>query len=89
MKEEFTQADLEEMARKAALSVIKYKKRYVLHPMPAEDRKMIHNKVKEFNGVFSFSQGYEGRRSVVVDLISNKSQYEDGSEKQKNEFKDK
>lgn len=62
--------EIDSLAKKAALSVLKYKKKFVLPQMSPEDRKMIHNKIKEFNGVKSFSQGREGSRRVIVDLIT-------------------
>lgn len=69
--------ELENLAKKAAFSVLKYKKKFVLPAMTSEDRKIIHNKIKEFNGVVSYSQGREGERSVVVDLTINSPKKDD------------
>jgi len=60
--------DIEAIARKSAQSVIKYQKKFVLEPMPPEDRKIIHNALKDFKGVRTYSLGNEGNRSVIVDL---------------------
>lgn len=61
-------ARLERLAKNAANRAIETGKEVVLEPMPAADRKIIHNFLKSFNGVKTYSRGREGQRQVIVDL---------------------
>lgn len=63
--------EIESIAKKAAFSVLKYKKEFVLPTMNSEERKLIHNKIKEFPNLVSYSRGRENDRQVVVDLLAN------------------
>ena len=38
----------------------------MLEPMNAADRKVVHDTVAEIDGIRSFSEGEEPRRSVVI-----------------------
>ncbi len=63
--------EIDNLVKRAVFSVLKYKKKFVLPVMSSEERKLIHNKVKEFKGVVSYSQGRDDERAVVVDLAAN------------------
>ncbi len=59
-------ARLERDAKRAASKVVETGKEIVLEPMPAGDRKIIHNFLKSFEGVRTYSRGREGQRQVIV-----------------------
>ena len=61
-------ARLEREAKSAANKVVETGKEIVLEPMPAGDRKIIHNFLKSFEGVITYSRGREGERQVIVSL---------------------
>ncbi len=61
-------ARLEREAKSAAIKVVETGKEIVLEPMPAGDRKIIHNLLKSFEGVRTYSRGREGERQVIVAL---------------------
>ncbi len=57
---------LEELAEKVAKSVEKTKKKIVLEPMSAYERKIIHSKLQENKKVTTESIGEEPNRKVVI-----------------------
>jgi spoIIIJ-associated protein len=59
-------AHLEREAKSAASKVVETGKEIVLEPMPAGDRKIIHNLLESFEGVRTYSRGPEGQRQVIV-----------------------
>jgi spoIIIJ-associated protein len=61
-------AHLEREAKSAANKVVETGKEIVLEPMPAGDRKIIHNFLKSLEGVRTYSRGREGERQVIVAL---------------------
>lgn len=58
---------LRQSARKSAERVLKSGKRYVLRPMSAGDRRQVHLALADFQGIVTYSEGEEPRRSVVID----------------------
>ena len=60
--------DLQVLAGKIASSVIKTKKKIILEPMSAFERKIIHIKLQENDKVKTYSIGEEPYRKVVVEL---------------------
>lgn len=59
-------AQLEDFARGLAERAAREKTQITLKPMSAADRKVIHDAVKSVEGVKTFSEGEEPRRSVVI-----------------------
>lgn len=59
-------AALAEFATRLAESVRESGQPKVLEPMPATDRKVIHDAVAELDGVISTSEGYDDRRHIVL-----------------------
>ncbi len=59
-------SQLEQLARRTARKVIRFKKEIALKPMPPADRKVIHLALREFRGVHTISRGEEGNRRVVI-----------------------
>lgn len=59
---------LEELAEKVAKTVEKTRKRVVLEPMPAYERKIIHSKLQKNNRVVTESVGEEPNRKVAIFL---------------------
>lgn len=57
---------LEEFARGLAEKAVKENAQITLKPMSAADRKVVHDAVKVVEGVRTFSEGEEPRRSVVI-----------------------
>lgn len=57
---------LAEFTRRVAAAVVESGDRKVLEPMPAPDRKVIHDVVAEIDGVESSSEGEDNRRHVVI-----------------------
>ena len=53
-------------ATKLSAQVIEDKGEVMLEPMNAADRKVLHDAVAEIDGVRSYSEGEEPRRSVVI-----------------------
>ncbi len=53
-------------AMRAIEFVRKHNQKFVMRSMKPEDRKIIHNIIRGTDGVFSFSQGQDRERSVVV-----------------------
>jgi spoIIIJ-associated protein len=59
-------AALEEFARSLAARVLESGRDQALEPMPAADRKLVHDVVAEIDGVTTTSEGEEPRRRVVL-----------------------
>ena len=59
-------AALEEFARTVAGRVLESGRDQALEPMPAADRKLVHDVVAEIDGVMTTSEGAEPRRRVVL-----------------------
>ncbi len=59
---------LEELAEKVAKTVVKTKKKIVLEPMSAYERKIIHSKLQNNSKVITESIGEEPNRKVVISL---------------------
>lgn len=57
---------LEDLAEKVAKTVVKTKKKIVLEPMSAYERKIIHSKLQENKKVTTESIGEEPNRKVVI-----------------------
>ena len=57
---------LEELAEKVAKTVEKTKKKIVLEPMSAYERKIIHSKLQDNNKVITESVGEEPNRKVAI-----------------------
>ncbi|MER3396060.1 MAG: hypothetical protein C4318_01150 [Acidimicrobiia bacterium] len=58
--------ELEEFARNLAEKAVRENKQITLKPMSAADRKIVHDAVKTVEGVRTYSEGEEPRRSVVI-----------------------
>jgi len=59
---------LENLAKKVAARVLKYKKNVTLEPMSAYERRVIHSTLQSFKGITTYSTGNEPNRRVVVAL---------------------
>lgn len=59
---------LRQRARKSAERVLKSRRRYVMKPMSAAERRQIHLALADFQGIQTYSEGEEPDRSVVIDL---------------------
>lgn len=59
-------AALENMARKTADKVLKYKKNITLEPMTPYERRIIHSALGNKSGISTFSVGSEPKRKVVI-----------------------
>jgi spoIIIJ-associated protein len=57
---------LERRARSAAAKVKRSGKAVTLEPMPAFDRKVVHDALTRFNGVHTSSEGEEPNRRIVI-----------------------
>lgn len=57
---------LEKLAVQVATQVVKLKQEAVLDPLPAHERRVIHNVLKDFDGVETYSEGEEPFRRVVI-----------------------
>ena len=57
---------LRAMAAEAADKVIGYRKRQVLEPMSALERRIVHMALKDVNGVVTHSEGREPYRRIVI-----------------------
>ncbi len=57
---------LEELAKKTAQKVLKYKKGVALEPMTPHERRIIHACLQEVEGIMTYSVGSEPSRKVVV-----------------------
>jgi len=63
------QESLENLAKKVAERVLKYKKSVALEPMSAYERRVIHSTLQGFSGISTYSTGSEPNRKVVVTLV--------------------
>lgn len=59
-------AALERFSREVAAQVVQTGQRKALEPMPAADRKVVHDTVNSIDGVSTVSEGEEPRRRVVI-----------------------
>ncbi len=59
---------LRQRARRSAERVLKSRRRYVMKPMSAAERRQIHLALADFQGIQTYSEGEEPDRSVVIDL---------------------
>lgn len=57
---------LRRLARKMAEQALKTKRRQVLEPMPANERRIVHLELRDFEGVRTESIGEEPRRKVTI-----------------------
>ncbi|RCK76444.1 MAG: RNA-binding protein Jag [Anaerolineae bacterium] len=57
---------LRRLARKMAEQAIKTGRRQVLEPMPANERRIVHLELRDFQGVTTESVGEEPRRKVTI-----------------------
>ncbi|GIV01959.1 MAG: single-stranded DNA-binding protein [Fimbriimonadales bacterium] len=57
---------LEKLARDIAALVIEKQEEAVLDPLPAHERRIIHNALKDMEGVETYSEGEEPQRYVVI-----------------------
>ena len=62
------QQTLEALARKMAGKVVRYHKRMSLEPMNPSERRIIHTALQNHSDVYTFSEGDEPYRYVVIDL---------------------
>ncbi len=65
--------DLADAARSAARRVKRLGRRVVLEPMDARDRRIIHVALQEEPGIFTYSEGQEPFRRVIVSSTERKS----------------
>ncbi len=75
---------IEEIAHKVAKIALKKKKRIVMEPMFAFERRKVHEIVSEYSHLRSYSKGLEPYRKVVVDYVSRNGK---SREKERNEKK--
>lgn len=59
---------LEDLAKKMAGKAIFYRKKMILEPMNPSERRIIHAKLQNHEKVFTFSEGEEPYRRVVIQL---------------------
>lgn len=59
---------LERLARKVAGKVLRYHRDIVLEPMNAYERHVIHAALQDYDGVTTYSTGFEPNRRIVVSL---------------------
>lgn len=57
---------LEQLARDVAAAVLDRKQEAVLDPLPAHERRIIHNVLREIDGVETYSEGEEPARRIVI-----------------------
>jgi spoIIIJ-associated protein len=57
---------LEQLARDVASAVLDRKQEAVLDPLPAHERRIIHNILREIDGVETYSEGEEPARRIVI-----------------------
>ena len=60
---------LERFTRQIATQVLETGQRKVLEPMPAADRKVVHDTVNGIDGVVTASEGEDPRRRVVIQPV--------------------
>lgn len=59
-------AALEQLARDVAAAVLDRKQEAVLDPLPAHERRVIHNVLRDIDGVETYSEGEEPARRIVI-----------------------
>jgi len=59
-------AELEQLANDVAAAVIERNQEAVLDPLPAHERRIIHNILREIDGVETYSEGEEPGRHIVI-----------------------
>jgi len=59
-------AALERQAKQIAAQVLKRQQEAVLDPLPAHERRVIHQALADFEGVETYSEGEEPNRRVVI-----------------------
>lgn len=69
-------ASLENLAKKLCESAKNFNRRIALEPMRSYERKLIHDTVKEIDGVISKSEGLNNYRHVVIYPTTNKTYHE-------------
>lgn len=57
---------LESLAKRTARRVIEEKKPFSLGPLPANERRIIHLALQDFDGVVTESEGVEPERKVII-----------------------
>lgn len=57
---------LEHLAYKTAAKVVRYRRNWIMEPMNAYERHVIHAALQEYDGVSTYSTGSEPNRRVVV-----------------------
>ena len=57
---------LEQLARDVASAVLDRKQEAVLDPLPAHERRIIHNVLREIDGIETYSEGEEPARRIVI-----------------------
>jgi spoIIIJ-associated protein len=60
---------LEALAVRSADEAVRMRERVLLEPMSAAERKLVHERLKEYDGVRTVSEGDEPHRYVVVELV--------------------
>lgn len=60
--------ELQEMAHKIARKVLKSRRRFTFEPMSAAERRIIHETIKKFSTLRSYSVGREPDRRVIVEF---------------------
>jgi spoIIIJ-associated protein len=59
-------SQLEQLARRTARKVTRFKREVALNPMVPADRKIVHLALRDYRGVHTISRGEEGNRRVVI-----------------------
>jgi spoIIIJ-associated protein len=59
-------AELEQLANDVASAVLERNQEAVLDPLPAHERRIIHNILREIDGVETYSEGEEPGRHIVI-----------------------
>ena len=59
---------LEDLGEKMANKAVYYQKKMILEPMNPSERRVIHAKLQNNDKVFTFSEGEEPYRRVVIQL---------------------
>ncbi|RLG29578.1 hypothetical protein DRN97_11665 [Methanosarcinales archaeon] len=60
--------ELQEMAHKIAQKILKSRRRFTFEPMSAAERRIVHETIKKFSELRSYSVGREPDRRVVVEF---------------------
>jgi spoIIIJ-associated protein len=61
---------IENIAHKMARTALKKKKRIVMEPMFAFERRKVHEIISEYNDLRSYSKGLEPYRKVIIEYVS-------------------